>query len=193
MSQNTQALPARPEDYRSRWQDQLEDILQQLWSREEFSYDPGADSLYRQYRDRYRTQGQLAMADTMGHAAALTGGYGNSYAVTAGQQAYQSQLQQLSDMLPQLYQLALSRYQQQGDALQDRYSQLQAQEDRDYSRYRDSVSQWQADADRLQSQQELDYKKQADDRDFTYRQHRDQISDAQWQKEFDLAVKKLRK
>ena len=190
MSNKTQSAPA---DYRSQWQTQLEEILRQISSREPFTYDPAADPLYGAARDNYQRQGRLAMADTMGQAAALTGGYGNSYAVTAGQQAYQNQLGKLSDLLPQLYQLALSRYDRAGEALQNRYSAIASQEDRDYDRYRDSVSRWQQEADRLQAQQELDYKKQTDARDFQYRQLRDQTADSQWQKEFDLAVKKLRK
>ena len=188
-----QQLGARPGDYQSQWQSQLEDILRQIAGRERFSYDPGADPVYRQARAQYQNQGRLAMADTMGQAAALTGGYGNSYAVTAGQQAYQGQLQGLTEMLPQLYQLALDRYRQQGEDLQSQYSRLRDQEDRNYSRYRDSVNQWQADTDLLQSQRELAYRQETDARDFDYQKHRDETSDSQWQKEFDLAVKKLKR
>ena len=39
--------------------------------------------------------GRLAMMDSMGRAAALTGGYGSSYAQSAGQQAYQKQMDSL--------------------------------------------------------------------------------------------------
>lgn len=51
------------------------------------------------------------MQDTMGQAAALTGGYGNSYAQGVGQQAYQGYLQQLNDNVPQLQAQALQTYQ----------------------------------------------------------------------------------
>ena len=71
-----------------------------------FKYDVNGDALYQQYKDQYLTQGKLAMQDAMGQAAAMTGGYGNSYAASVGQQAYQGYVQQLNDKVPELYQLA---------------------------------------------------------------------------------------
>lgn len=79
-----------------------------------FRYDLNGDALYQQYKDQFMRQGRLAMQDTMGQAAALTGGYGNSYAQTAGNQAYQSYLMQLNDVIPQLEQMAYERYNQKG-------------------------------------------------------------------------------
>jgi hypothetical protein len=72
----------------------------------DFKYDLNGDALYQQYKDKYTQQGKLAMADAMGQASALTGGYGNSYAATVGNQAYQAYLGQLNDVIPELYQLA---------------------------------------------------------------------------------------
>lgn len=83
-----------------------------------FSYDVNADALYQQYKQQYMQQGKLAMKDTMGQAAALTGGYGNSYAATAGNQAYQQYLGRLNDVVPQLYQMAYDRYRDKGQDIQ---------------------------------------------------------------------------
>ena len=83
-------------------------------NRKDFSYDMNSDVLYNQYKDQYQALGQTAMADTMAQASALTGGYGNSYASTVGNQAYQSYLSQLNDKVPELYQLALDNYNRQG-------------------------------------------------------------------------------
>jgi guanine deaminase len=55
-------------------------------------------------------QGQQAMRDTMGQAAALTGGYGNTYAQQAGEQAYAAYLSRLNDVLPELYGEAYNRF-----------------------------------------------------------------------------------
>ena len=77
------------------------------------------------------------MQDTMGQAQAMTGGYGNSYAQSVGQQSYQGYLQGLNDQVPNLYQMALNRYIQQGDQLKDQYSMLTAQEAQDYARWQD--------------------------------------------------------
>ena len=48
--------------------------------------------------------------DTAGQAAALTGGYGNSYAQTAGQQTYNQYLLGLTQLVPQYQQMALEQY-----------------------------------------------------------------------------------
>jgi hypothetical protein len=106
------------------------------------------------------------MMDTMGQAQAMTGGYGNSYAQNVGQQAYQGQLQQLNDKIPELYQLALSKYQTDGGQLMDQFSILGAMEDQSYGRY-------------------------LDDRNFGYQQYRDQVADEQWQKEYEESIRRF--
>ena len=199
-------LAQKPGEYQSTWQDQLNETLQQILNREKFSYDLNADALYQQYKDQHTTQGKMAMMDTMGQAQAMTGGYGNSYAQSVGQQAYQSHLQELNDKIPELYQLALSKYQMEGDALTDQYAMLAQQEEQDYGRYRDQIGDWQTErdylTDRYDSERDYDYGKWADGRDFAYTQfsddraydyqvNRDQITDEQWQKEFDEAKRQF--
>lgn len=60
----------------------------------------------------------------MGQAAALTGGYGSSYAQSVGQQAYARQLDALGDKIPALYRLAMEQYKLRAQGLQDRYRLL---------------------------------------------------------------------
>ena len=203
-----QQLSQKPGDYQSSWQAQLNETLQQILNREKFSYDLNGDALYQQYKDQFTTQGKMAMMDTMGQAQAMTGGYGNSYAQSVGQQAYQGYLQQLNDKIPELYQLALSKYQMEGDELKDRYGMMTQQEELDYGRYRDQLGDWQTErdylSDRYDAERDYDYSKWADGRDFSYGQFsddraydyqvgRDQISDEQWQKEFDEAQRQFNK
>lgn len=126
--------------YQSRWQDQLRDIAGKIINREPFSYDLNGDALYQQYKDRYIQQGKQAMMDTMGQAATLTGGYGNSYAQSVGQQTYQGYLQGLNDQVPSLYRLALDRYNSEGDRLRGNLNVLMQQEGMDYDRYRDGIA-----------------------------------------------------
>ena len=97
-------------------------------NREDFQYDVNADALYRHYKDQYTQLGKRAMQDTMGQAAALTGGYGSSYAQNVGQQAYQSYLSKADDVIPELYQLAYQRYQDQGERLYKTYQSWARQE-----------------------------------------------------------------
>ena len=124
-----QQMASKPGAYNSQWQGQLTDVIGQILNRDEFSYNLNEDALYQQYANQYINQGKMAMMDTMGQAAAMTGGYGNSYAQSVGQQAYQGYLQQLNDKIPDLYQLALQKYQMEGDALYDQFAMLGAQEE----------------------------------------------------------------
>lgn len=96
-------------------------LYQQLLNRGPFRYDLQGDMLYRQYADQYSQLGQQAMRDTMGTAAGLTGGYGNSYAQMVGNQAYQGYLGQLNAMVPEFYDRAYQVWQDEGADLLNRY------------------------------------------------------------------------
>ena len=96
-------LKDKPGAYQSQYQNDITNTIGQIKNRKPFSYDVNADALYKQYKDQYVNLGKQAMVDTMGQAAALTGGYGNSYAATVGNQAYQSYLSQLNNVVPELY------------------------------------------------------------------------------------------
>lgn len=96
--QNT--LNNKPGAFNSAYTDKLNNLYDQLMNREKFSYNFNADPMYQMYKEQYTQQGRQAMEDTMGQAAALTGGYGSSYSQTAGQQTYQNYLTQLNNMIP---------------------------------------------------------------------------------------------
>ena len=98
-----------------------QEALDAYMSRPDFQYDADGDALYRRYKDQYTELGKRAMQDTMGQAAALTGGYGSSYAQSVGQQAYQSYLSRVDDVIPELYQLAYQKYQDEGNRLYKTY------------------------------------------------------------------------
>ena len=191
--QNQQAN--KPGAYQSQFQAGIDDLLGQIQNRPEFQYDVNADALYQQVAQNYMQQGQKAMMDTMGQAAALTGGYGNSYAETAGQQAYNNHLLGLTEMVPQFQQMALQQYQMEGDELMDRYALMQQQEETAYGRYQDDLNRYYAELDRLQSaydnERDYDYGRFSDERDFDYGKYmddlnyqyqvgRDQVADEQW-------------
>ena len=133
-----------------------------LLNRKDFSFDVNENALYNQYKDIYQKQGQLATMDTMGQAAALSGGYGNSYAASAGAQAYQQNLDKLTEKIPELYQLAMEQYQLEGQNLKDKYNTAYGEREVSYGQYRDSLSDYYTD------------------RDFAYGQYRDNVSDWQY-------------
>lgn len=172
------------------------DYLNQYQNRDPFSYDFNSDALYQQYKDQYIQQGQMAMMDTMGQAAAMTGGYGNSYAQTAGQQAYNQYLNQLNEIMPELYQMAYDRYTQEGQELLNMYEIYMDRESDNYSRYLDSVDLWNQDVTNARNNYtdlyneytdayDMDYTQKETERQWTYQEDRDKVEDDQWQQEFD--------
>jgi peptidoglycan hydrolase-like protein with peptidoglycan-binding domain len=139
----------KPGDWVDPYLDKYTGYLNQYENRDPFSYDFNSDALYNQYKDQYIQQGQLAMMDTMGQAAAMTGGYGNSYAQTVGQQAYNQQLSQLNEIMPELYSMAYDKYNQEGQELLNMYGLYKGLSTEDYGRHQDTVSNWYREMDRL--------------------------------------------
>lgn len=175
-----QQLANKPGAYESAWSAQLNDTINKILNREKFSYDINGDPLYNQYMNQAVVKGNLAMMDTMGQASAMTGGYGNSYAQSVGQQAYQGYIQDANNLIPELYQMALDQYNNEGQNLLNQYSMLGAQEEQDYGRYRDQMGDYYTELDRLTEDSrykgEQDYGKWADDRAYS-----------QWEAEFNEA------
>lgn len=128
-------------------QGSYDDIINQILNRKDFTYDLNGDALYQQYKDQYNTLGLMASQNTMGQAAALTGGYGSSYAQSVGQQAYQSYLQQLNDKVPELYQLAMDKYNMEGNEMYNKYSMLSSDRDSEYGQWSDGYNRLVADRD----------------------------------------------
>lgn len=166
-----QQLANKPGAYQSAWQTQLDDTINKILNREKFTYDLNGDALYQQHKDKGIQLGLMAMMDAMGQAQAMTGGYGNSYAQSVGQQAYQGHLQEVNNIIPELYQMALDQHNTEGQNLLNQYSMLGAQDDQDYGRYRDQVGDYNADLG------------------FAYQNWRDLVGDQRWQAEFDEAIR----
>lgn len=177
-------LAAQPGAYQSQWQGQIDSIINRILNREKFTYDVNSDALYQQYAEQYQRLGKIAMQDTMGQAAAMTGGYGNSYASTVGNQAYQNYLSQLNDKIPELYKLALDKYQLEGQEMYNQYGLLSDQEAQDYGRYQDSYNQWLAERDyatgRYDTESDRDYGRYWDKVNMDYQIHSD-AEDRKWQ------------
>lgn len=132
----------RPSDYDSEYRDKIDAILNEYENRDPFTYNLSEDMLYQQYKDQYQALGQLAMADTIGQASGLTGGYGNTYATNAGSQAYQSYLRQLNEMVPSLYSMALSKYNMEGEDMLNRLGTYQSLDESDYNRWMNDYNAW---------------------------------------------------
>ena len=182
-------VAGKPGAYQSGYKQQLDDLYNQVMNRPQFSYNAATDPMYAQYRDQYMNLGNQAMMDTTAQAAALTGGYGNSYAATAGNQAYQAYLQQLNNVVPDLYQMAMQRYQQEGDDLNTRYGMTAELENQDYGRYQQDLANWQAEREAANAdywnQYNADYGQYADQMDYWSQMAAQE--NAQWNTNRELA------
>ena len=162
----SRVLAEKPGSYVSGWDKELDALYDEIANRGAFSYDLGTDPVYRQYREQYQSAGRMAMEDTMGRAAALTGGYGSSYGQQAGQQAYNAYLQKLNEIMPELYSQAREQYDREGSALYDRYDLVRSRDASDYARYRDRVSDYYAELSDARSAYEAeanrDYQRYSD-------------------------------
>lgn len=158
----------KPGAYQSGYQSQMDELLKQITTRGPFSYDVGSDPLYNIYKDRYIMNGQRAMQNAMSQAAALTGGYGNSYAQSVGQQQFNQYMEGLNDIVPDLEQRAYQRYQDGYDRLAQNYQMLAGADDRDYGRYQDDYNRYLNERDNAQNSYfnyyDRDYQRYADDR-----------------------------
>lgn len=164
-----QVQSRRPGEYQSQWDGELTELYNQIANRKPFSYDIGTDPVYQQYREQYQRQGRLAMQDTMGQAAALTGGYGSTYGEQVGQQAYNAYLQNLNDIVPDLYNSAYNRYRDEGTDLYNQYGLISDRENQAYSRYRDTVNDYYSDLSDARSAYDSAYSRD-------YNQWSDQLS-----------------
>ena len=153
----------KPGEWVDPYKDKYMGYLNQYENRDPFSYDFNNDPLYQQYRDQYTQQGQLAMMDAMGQAAALNGGYGSSYAQTVGQQTYNQQLGQLNEMMPELYQMAYDQYGREGQQMLDMFNMYLGLSEQDYSQYQAGLENWYREYDRLASNANTEYQRDYSD------------------------------
>lgn len=161
-------LEQRPEFYDS-YQGISEDLLNKILSREDFTYDPSDDPLFGYYQDMYRREGDRARENTLADIAASAGGM-NSWAVTAAQQAQNDYNAQMTDKIPELYQLAYQMYLNDKASDVENLGLLQQMSDSQYGRYRDQMSDF------------------YNDLNFAYGMYRDDVADGQWNKQFDYNV-----
>lgn len=145
----TERMQDKPGEYQSPYAGRIEQLYDQVMSRGPYQYDFNADPLYQMYKDQYMRQGERAMQDTMANAAALTGGYGNSYASTAGNLAYQDYLTRLNGILPELAQQDYGRWQDEGSRLMDQLGLARDMDETDYGRAQDALQNYYTDVNFL--------------------------------------------
>lgn len=167
--------------YENRYDEQINDTAQDIIARDPFSYDSANDPLYKYFANMYQRNGERAMRDTLGELSARTGGLASSYAGSMAQGSYNEYMQGLNDIVPELYNLAYSIYQNEGDEQRANLEMLQALEQGDYAKYRDLLSQWNTD-------RSFDYGLLSDQIGLDYQRERDALSDAQDAREWQYKL-----
>ena len=207
----------KPSQYTGTYSSQIDSLLEKVLNGEKFNYDMNADALYQQYREQYINGGKRAMEDTAAKSAEYTGGYGSSYGTTASAEAYQSYLNALNDKVPELEERAYNRYNNDKNLDTQNLSVLQGLDATEYGRYRDDVSDYWTEGNYLsdkaktlsddeynkylqlvnnyEADRRFDYSNYRDDlsqsnyeAELAYQKERDAVSDAQWQKEYELSA-----
>ena len=167
---------AKPQSYTSKIGAQLDNILNQITNPQDFKYSFNGDELFKYYADLYTQKGKQAANDVMGQAAALTGGYGNSYGQQVANQTYDQYLLNLYDKGMDLRDRAYQQYQDKLANQYNQYNTLANADQIDYGRYRDTVGDWENERDYLTNRYDTE-------RNYDYNQHRDTVSD--WQADRD--------
>lgn len=194
--------------YNNRYDADIQSLIGEILNREDFSYNPETDPLYSQYRKQYVREGNRATQDALGTAAAASGGIPSSYAATAAAQAGNYYSAQLTDKIPELYELAYNKYLNDYNMQLSDLGVLQGAEQSDYSKYLNQLEQYNTDRefdygtwldeynlarDRLQTAQTLDqteYDRYLNDlnqynldREFNYGQLLDEINNQTLQRQ----------
>ena len=146
-----------------------------------FHYDANKDPLYKQIKKNYQNTANDVIENTMGSYAGMTGGVPSSYAASAAAQAGAAHLQKADDMIPELYQLAYSKYADDKADLYKQYGIYQGLENQEYNRQQNERN-W---------EYQLGRDKVADERyatEWQYGVDRDKVADEHYATEWDYTV-----
>lgn len=166
----------KPSDYSFSDSELLSQTQNKYFNMPDFSYDLQNDPLYKQYRRSYLADGKKAMEDSIGKGASMTGGYGNSFALNAGLSSYNSYVDKLNNVIPELYNAAYSRYESEFDRLERQLGYLSDKNEQEYSRYLDSYNIYSDEVDDLRSLYLKEYENDIN------------IQDSEWESAYKIAM-----
>ena len=164
------------------YQKQADELYEKIKNTPDFKYDFNEDAVFKALQEQYMKDGRLAAENVAGQAAALSGGYANSYGTTAAGQAYMGAIDKIYDKVPELEAQAYGRYQDKRSADLQNWEILQnraatergnAESERAYKDDRDAylmqlalqnydILQNKADKERAYAESERDYKDSRD-------------------------------
>ena len=171
----------------------VEALFDEVMNQKKFSYDPKDDKLFQLYKQQYTNQGNRAMRNQLGAAAALSGGYNSSVAQTSSQNAYQNYLNALSEKAAETYQNALNMYKYNQQNTLDKYNAA-----RDMNNASNEAYWKQADAkaqkmnsayNAYNDDRNYQYNNFSSDRSFYQTQAKNAVDQLNWLKEYKLKKK----
>ena len=156
----TNELLKKISEGRTSYTDQIKDLMGDIQNRPKFEYDVNSDPLFQQALSSAMGSGKTAMQDTIGQASALTGGYGSTYATSAGNQQYNAFIEDAHNNIPEYYQMAMQAYQMEGDELYNQLGMLTTADATEYQRMYDA---WGANFSNTQQMYQNEYQKWSDE------------------------------
>lgn len=173
--------------YNSKYSGQLNNVIDRILNREDFTYDVGTDPLFGQYKQQYVKLGKEAASNAVSAVSNLTAGYGNSYAASAASQSNQQYLTQMNEKIPQLMNAAMQKYQLEKENLYKQFGALQNEESRLYGQYRDTTEDYYRDVAGLESDYARALAQENTLAERAYRAERDKRADYEWNETFNRA------
>ncbi|MBR1969592.1 MAG: hypothetical protein IKA17_04470 [Clostridia bacterium] len=155
------------EEYKNSYSKDINNLLNKILKRKEFSYNPFEDDIYKYYKEAYLREGERSMEDILGKLSVNTGGNVSSYAAGAALSAADYYNSKVADIIPELYSLNYDMYL---DSVSNDFKELEALNtlsENEYEKYLDRVESFEKD-------REFDYKKFIDSlEDEKYRKERE--------------------
>lgn len=176
--------------FTSKYDNQISDLVDRIANRASFSYDQNSDPLFANYAKQYNREGQRASQNALAQAANMTGGMPSTAAVMASQQAGNYYASQLADKVPELYRLAYSMYQDEGNNMRNNLSMYQGLDNTDYNRYLTDLGQYNTDRNFLYNDYMNRVNQYNNDRNFEYGQYLNDMN--QWNSDRNFNYSTLR-
>lgn len=192
----TNSLLSQLSSGRTSYTDQINALMGEYRNRDKFSYDASTDAMFQQMLAASMASGKMAMQDTIGQAAALTGGYGNTYGTAAGNAAYNQYISEAYNNLPEYYGMALDAYNMEGDRMLSELAMLQDADSAEYDRLANAYS---ANLGAANAMYDREYTQYMNDRNaaetdywndvqFRYGAYMDALNQANKDREFNYGV-----
>lgn len=175
-------------EFENPYQSQIDQTLDKITGRDPFAYNAADDPIFQQYRDTYLREGQRANEDTMGNYAMMTGGQPSTAAVNAASQTQDYYNAQLSDKIPELYQLAYQMYSNEGNDLMNQLSAVRGLAQDALSTWGANLGLAQSQMDAIQGLSDIGYNRAFNKWNSDYQIGRDKVSDRQWDQQFRLTA-----